>query len=231
MLHTLNLASLSARRDGFGESVVLEVGSGTDTRKLLAFAIENSLGGAEFLTGIPGTVGGAVWGNAGASGEGFAPLTASVETIEKDGSVRIWDSSELSWNYRTSPWKDTNSVLVTKCMLVMRVVPKDEIIKRIAKFSALKKGQPIGKKTAGCVFKNPEGFSAGRLLDECGCKGMSLGGAIVSPTHANFVENTGNAAANDIYTLCERCRKRVLAERGIKLEYEVRFFGSFEEKN
>ena len=218
------LRSLKAERTEEGLSV--ELGSGCTTKELLAFAIKNSVGGLEFLAGIPGSGGGAVAGNAGASGIGFGPLVEAAETVEKDGTLRLWKSSELKWNYRKAPWEQP-PLLITRIFLKLRFTNKDNIIKNIRHFAELKKGQPIGAKTAGCVFKNPEGNAAGRLLDLCGCKELTRGAAAVSSHHANFIENRGEASSEDIYLLAEQCRQRVLRECGIKLEYEIKFLGSF----
>ncbi|MCR5336099.1 MAG: UDP-N-acetylmuramate dehydrogenase [Synergistes sp.] len=204
----------------------IEAAAGVPVKKLLALSLEKGLTGMEFLTGIPGTFGGALFGNAGAAGCSFAPLVEWAETISFDGSHRRWRAEELLWKYRTCPWGE-NSLLITKASLRLRSGSREEITENIRRFSALKKGQPIGAKTAGCVFKNPEGNSAGRLLDVCGCKKLSVGAARVSQNHANFIENSGGASAADIYALTEMCRKRVYEEYGIVLEYEIKFFGAF----
>lgn len=213
-----------AKKNG---AIELEVQAGYPVKKLLAFAINNNLGGCEFLTGIPGTLGGALWGNAGAAGSGFSELVSEVETIEADGGIRIWNASELNWRYRSCPFETGNTVLITRARLVVRYAEPSSIIEKIRFYANMKKGQPLGRKTAGCVFKNPENFSAGRLMDMAGCKDMRVGGAIVSKSHANFIENKKNATAYDIYELCEKCRERVLDMQGIRLEYEIRFFGEF----
>lgn len=225
VLSTGGLAGFEAAEKG--GRVEITAGAGYPVRKLLEFAIRNRLKGLEFLTGIPGTLGGAIWGNAGAAGESFAGLVSEVETIEADGAIRIWKGAELDWRYRLCPFGDAGTVLVTKVRFITEHTQPDAIVERIRFFSGLKKGQPIGKKTAGCIFKNPEGYAAGRLMDEAGCKGMRVGGAVVSDTHANFIENENGATARDIYELCEKCRELVLARQGVKLEYEIRFFGRF----
>lgn len=225
VISTARLDKLECR-DINGEAVI-EAQAGLPVKRLLEFAVRNNLGGCEFLTGIPGTLGGALWGNAGAAGTGFAELADEVESIEADGSVRVWRSSELNWKYRTCPFDERQTILITRTRLKLRYAEPKSIIERIRFFSNLKKGQPIGRKTAGCVFKNPEGFSAGKLLDETGCKRMRIGGAVVSEHHANFIENENGARARDIYELAERCRERVLRARGIRLEYEIHFFGEF----
>lgn len=226
VMHTGRLDSLKVSETD--DTVVVDAEAGLQVRKLLAFAIRNRLGGAEFLTGIPGTVGGALWGNAGAGGTGFAPLVKSVTTVGTDGAARILNGNELSWKYRSCPFDSEHTALVTTCQLVFSRSPAENIRAGIRKYAELKRGQPLGRHTAGCVFKNPDGESAGRLLDESGCKGLRLGGAEVSSFHANFIENTGSATAADIFGLCEKCRERVFSRHGVKLEYEIHFFGTFE---
>lgn len=225
VLHTANMDGFFAE-DG-GESVRLTLGPGVPVKTMLEYALQNNFGGLEFLTGIPGTLGGALWGNAGAAGVGFSELIESIGTLETDGP-KTWRREDLLWEYRACPLNPKRTRMITSAVLVLKKRPADEILEKVRSFSELKKGQPLGRKTAGCVFKNPPGSSAGRLLDEAGCKGLSVGGATVSDRHANFIENTGRASARDIYTLSEMCRQRVLSQTGIHLEYEVRFFGTFE---
>ncbi len=214
---------LTEKRDG----PEAEIEAGYPVKKLLALAVEKNLGGLEFLAGIPGTVGGALCGNAGAGGVSFAPLVEKIETISQKGEVRLWDSSELRWSYRASPWGSESPFMITRAFMRVPLSSKDDIIKNIRHYSSLKKGQPIGAKTAGCVFKNPPQAPAGLLLDKCGCKGLALGGAVVSQHHANFIENRGGASSSEIFSLAEKCRARVFGEFGIKLEYEIKFFGAF----
>jgi len=225
VLHTGRLEQFVAEEKG--NKIEVEVQAGLPVKKLLEFAVKNSLGGCEFLAGIPGTVGGALWGNAGAAGIGFSETVTEIDTVEADGGARTWSVSELNWRYRSCPFDELGTAMIIGARLVMRHVEREEINKKIRGFSNLKKGQPIGKKTAGCIFKNPKGHSAGKLLDEAGCKGMRVGAAAVSQSHANFIENDGDARASDIYKLCERCRARVLNAFGVKLEYEIRFIGEF----
>ena len=208
VIHTPGLNGISLRRDTLcGDTIELTAECGVAVKDILALALKNDLGGVEFLTGIPGTLGGALWGNAGAAGESFAQCVKIIETIEKNGETRVWESSELCWKYRTCPWT-SDTLVITKCILSLRETPRKNILNAIKKFSSLKKGQPLGRKTAGCVFKNPADNTAGALLDRAGCKGLRIGGAEVSRCHANFIENVENAAASDIFSLGELCRKR-----------------------
>lgn len=226
VIHTVNLSSIAASDDD--KNVKITVGCGCQTKTLLAFAIKNKLGGLEFLTGIPGTLGGALWGNAGArEADGFPIVVQYIDTIEEDGSYRRYKRDEIHWKYRTCPLKTDNTAMIAGCELLLQKAELRDIFSNIRKFSDLKKGQPLGKRTAGCVFKNPRGFSAGKLLDESGCGAMRVGGAVVSSSHANFIENDDNASAQDIFDLSEKCRNKVFSEYGVKLEYEIHFLGTF----
>lgn len=209
-------------------AVFANVGSGVRVGKMLALALQKNFDGLAFLTGIPGTVGGAICGNAGAAGESFAPLIEVIEGVTSSGEIKKWYKNDLKWEYRSSPWRDDVPLLVTKAQMRLSYTTKDNIIKNIRRFAALKKGQPLGARTAGCVFKNPPGSSAGLLIDKCGCKGVSIGDARVSVRHANFIENCGAARSEDIFKLCEMCRMRVYEKFGIELEYEIKFFGAFQ---
>ena len=229
VLCTGRLARASIERSVLADSYKVTLGAGFSTRELLAFALENCFGGLEFLTGIPGTIGGALWGSAGADGESLGAIVTSVETLERDGSERTYGRDELNWLYRSCPLDADKTLLALSCTLELRESPREQMVERIRHFALLKKGQPLGRRTAGCVFKNPPGAAAGKMLDEAGCKGLRVGGAAVSQSHANFIENDGGALASDIYKLCELCRRRVEERYGVSLEYEIRFIGSFEE--
>ena len=227
VLHTMALNGIRFTGTASENIVRIEVGSGYPVKKLLAHSIDRMLGGLEFLTGIPGTVCGALWGNAGACGEGFAPYVELIEIMDMAGDTDVLYGRDIEWVYRKCPCESEKAVIITKCILNVRKTDKKEIFRRIRCFADAKKGQPLGRKTAGCVFKNPSGASAGKLLDDAGCKGLRIGGAVVSQFHANFIENDGSATSKDIFDLCEECRKRVLSQCGVELEYEIKFFGSF----
>lgn len=228
VLHTASLNKLNVKNIYSDGSADIEAGSGVSVRDFISLAIRSGLGGVEFLTGIPGTLGGALWGNAAAGGESLGPFLTEVRTIGTDGKTRIFSPDELEWEYRTCPWDKEETVLITGCSMHLKRADRDYVLSRVSHFASLKKGQPFGKKTAGCVFKNPQGTSAGKLLDDCGCKLMRIGDACVSSCHANFIENLGNASSDDIFALSEKCRARVFDTYGIKLEYEICFFGSFQ---
>ena len=227
VIHTGRLDNIRIIDSAENGVVEIEAGAGVQVKKLLSLAIEEGLGGLEFLTGIPGTVGGALWGNAGADGSGFQGLLSEAFAVDPNGlTIRLGEDMFL-WKYRTCPVDQNLVAMLTSCVIRLKREPRENIFKRIKAFAMLKKGQPLGKKTAGCVFKNHNDTSAGLLLDRSGCKGMRVGGAVVSDSHANFIENDRNASSLDIFQLCELCREMVYKAHGVDLKYEIKFLGSF----
>ena len=228
VLHTGRLDAIKIRGNSDGERVEIEAGAGVPVKRLLSIAVSEGLGGLEFLTGIPGTLGGAIWGNAGADGTGFSGLVMEAGAVSRDGLAIRLAGNDFHWKYRACPLDEDQVALIASCVISLKRESRADIFDKIKKFAVMKKGQPLGKKTAGCVFKNPEGTSAGLLLDRSGCKGLKIGGAVVSSSHANFIENEGNASSRDIFELCELCREMVYRDHGVYLEYEIKFLGSFE---
>ena len=227
VIHTGKLNNIRIIDSSENGVVEIEAGAGVQVKKLLSLAIEEGLGGLEFLTGIPGTVGGALWGNAGAEGSGFQGLLREAFAVDPDGrTIRLGEEMFL-WKYRTCPVDQNLVAMLTSCVIRLKREPRENIFKRIKAFAMLKKGQPLGKKTAGCVFKNHNDTSAGLLIDSSGCKGMRVGGAVVSDSHANFIENDRNASSLDIFELSELCREMVYRNNGVDLKYEIKFLGSF----
>lgn len=194
--------------------------SGASLSAVTAFAIDHGLGGLEDGFGIPGTIGGAVVMNAGAYGFKIENVVKSVIALV-DGKIKIFNNSECGFGYRKSVFKNTNSIVLRvelnldksdKKSLITR---RDEILKRRSL------SQPIGKRSAGSVFKNPDGLSVGRLIEESGLKGVSFGGAMVSEKHANFIVNMTNATAKDVLTLIDRIKKEIFDRYNIRLEEEI----------
>ena len=228
VLYTGHIKKLSVTDKG--DYTELDAACGCTTKQLIACALQNSLSGLEFLTGIPGTLGGALNGNAGGrSDKGFNRIVSEITTIDKNCQIKKYAPDEIMWRYRTCP-VDTDDLLIASCKMILYKMPQENIIKEIRQYAELKKGQPIGRATAGCVFKNPQGYSAGRLLDECGCKGLAVRDAVVSESHANFIENKKNASSDDIFELINICRQKVYERFGVKLEYEIQFIGDFKEE-
>lgn len=200
----------------------LRVGAGASLPSIATFAAKNGLAGLEFLSGIPGTSGGAVATNAGAFGSTTAGALASLEAVDLSGETKTVGAFKDA--YRDSLVEP--GLIVTSIRFDLISSSKKTVKEEMARQRALRAGsQPVGARTAGSVFKNPPGQSAGRLIDECGLKGAGVGGARVSDIHANFILNIGGATSADILELMRLVRDRVSRVYGIRLEPEVRLLG------
>ena len=196
-------------------------GAGASLAAVLAFSREQGLSGIEFLAGIPGTLGGALWMNAGTGGLGIMDVVSTIEVVDASG-VRTLDRTHISYTYRHTDLPA--AAVVTGVWLKLTEEPVQVIAQRIAANLEHRKNQPKGA-SSGCIFKNPSGQSAGKLIDQAGLKGRRIGGACVSEQHANFIINTGGAATADIKGLMALIRQTVQARYGIMLEEEVRIIG------
>lgn len=202
----------------------LFVESGTPWQKLVNFCKDKGYSGIEGLTGIPGTVGGAIWGNAGSFGYEAKDTVASVAIMDASGTLDRFNAEDLGFGYRKSEIAPNDIVLSAN--LLMKREDRDIVTKRTEGFFAEKRRkQPISEKSAGCVFRNPEGAAAGRLIDESGCKGMRVGGIEVSDVHANFFLNRDGGTAADFLTLMDRVSSSVLDKTGVALEPEIKVVG------
>ncbi|GHV51170.1 UDP-N-acetylenolpyruvoylglucosamine reductase [Synergistales bacterium] len=208
-----------------GREVLITCGAGVNLGKITAMSAREGWSGIEFAAGIPGTVGGAIAGNAGTTGGDMSSVVKSVSAIMPGGAAVDIDESELEWGYRQCGLRDIGHVFIASAVLRLHVSDAETVARGIEKAVQGRKSQPAGARTAGCVFKNPKGGSAGRLLDMAGCKGLSEGEAIVSDRHANFIENLGDATAADIMRLAEICRRRVDDMFGVFLEFEIKSIG------
>jgi UDP-N-acetylmuramate dehydrogenase len=205
----------------------MEVEAGYPLSRVVFLTTQEGFTGAEFAQGIPGTVGGAVAGNAGAGGKGVGDLLEEVSTAEGDGSIRRWKREEFECSYRycSLTARSPSVRLFVSCKMKFQRTPYEEIEKNLRAFRGARSNQPRGARSAGCAFKNPAGDSAGRLLDVCGCKGLHVGGAAISIEHANFLLNQDNATGADIFRLMESCRDIVFRKTGIRLEPEIKLLG------
>ena len=197
-----------------------DIASGIKLSSLMKELHLRGLGGLEFAAGIPGTLGGALAGNAGAGGHGVCELVEEVTTVESDGNVRIWPRDEIACSYRHCSLADEKRVILSARMTFRESQPEDSEL--LQSYQQRRTNQPHGLRNAGCTFKNPEGTSAGKLLDECGCKGLCVGDAVVSDIHANFILNMGGAKSSDVMELVKLCAKRVYDGTGILLEPEIK---------
>jgi UDP-N-acetylmuramate dehydrogenase len=206
---------------------VLHVGGGAANAVALHRARAAGLGGFEFACAIPGTIGGGVWMNAGAYGGDFAGVVARALVATTDGSSWL-TPAELGLTYRHSELRHGQVVL--RAELRLRPRPPDEIKAEVRELNARRKAaQPTNRRTFGSVFKNPEHeLSAGRMLEACGLKGYRIGGAQISPKHANFIENADGATTADALALMAEARRRAYEQFGTRLEHEVEFLGPLE---
>ncbi|MGN0477255.1 MAG: UDP-N-acetylmuramate dehydrogenase [Ruminococcus sp.] len=197
------------------------VGAGASLMKLCRFAQENSLSGLEFAYGIPGSVGGAVFMNAGAYGGEMKDCLVSADYITPQGECGTFKKDELQLGYRTSVFKNKNYI-ITGCTLSLKEENKDIIKEKMDDLLGRRKSkQPLEYPSAGSTFKRPEGAFAGTLIESCGLKGYTIGGACVSEKHAGFIINKGDATFEDIDSLIKEVQKKVKEETGYFLETEV----------
>jgi UDP-N-acetylmuramate dehydrogenase len=207
--------------------------AGLPMAKVATLTREAGLSGLEFGLAIPGTVGGAVWANAGAHGSDVRGVLVEAQVVTGDGSEAALGPDELGMAYRETRLKHAppgRPEVVVAATFELLPADSSVIAERLDDIRRWRQGhQPIGQKSAGSVFRNPEGDAAGRIIDELGLKGTQVGGAMVSPRHANFIVNTGPARATEIWRLAELVRHRVREERGIELQYEVEFVGDWPE--
>jgi UDP-N-acetylenolpyruvoylglucosamine reductase len=185
------------------------------------------LGGFEFACAIPGTIGGGVWMNAGAYGSDWATILERAQVVDTAGA-RWLTPDELGLSYRHSELH--HGQVVARAEFLLAPLPEEQIKANVARLQALRKAaQPTNKRTFGSVFKNPEHeLTSGRMLEACGLKGHRLGGAQISPRHANFIENAGDARSADAVALMVEARRRALEQFGVELRHEVEFLGRLE---
>ena len=205
----------------------LRVLAGTLLSKAAQFAATQELAGMEALRGIPGTLGGAVTMNAGAYGTEMKDVLYSVDVLTPEGELQTLTPAELELGYRHSVIPERGYIVVA-ATLALRKGDPDEIQARMADFqNRRKEKQPLDKASAGSTFKRPEGYFAGKLIEDTGLRGFRHGGAQVSEKHCGFVINDGTARAADIYWLIGEVRKRVLLEQHVELTPEVKIWGEF----
>ena len=206
---------------------VLVAGGGAANAVCLHRARAAGLGGFEFACAIPGTTGGGVRMNAGAYGGDWAQILKRALIVD-EGGARWLSPEELGFSYRRSRLRDGQVVARVEFELTPR--PTDEIKAQVAELQRLRKAaQPTNKRTFGSVFKNPDHeLSAGRMLEACGLKGHRIGGAQISPRHANFIENADGARAADAIALMAEAQRRAKEQYGVELEHEVQFLGALE---
>lgn len=196
--------------------------SGASLMKLCRFALEHSLSGLEFAYGIPGSCGGAAFMNAGAYGGEMKDVLVKCRHIDKKGNAGYLEGDALALSYRHSAYYD-NGCTITGIYVKLKNGDKEEIKAKMQDYISRRRAkQPLEYPSAGSTFKRPPGHFAGALIEQCGLKGKSFGGAQISTKHAGFVINTGGATCTDVLKLCEFCKETVYKQTGVKLEMEIR---------
>lgn len=202
----------------------ITVHGGVKLSKLCNFAMENSLSGLEFAFGIPGSVGGALFMNAGAYGGEMKDVVSSAKSLSDNGFV-IRNINDMKLGYRTSCYK-SNGEIITEITFELTPDDKSKIKERMDDFISRRTSkQPLEYPSAGSTFKRPEGYFAAALIEECGLKGYSVGGAMVSEKHSGFVINFNNASCKDVQVLMKHIKDTVFAQKEVLLEPEVIFKG------
>lgn len=176
--------------------------------------------GLEFASGIPATVGGAIFMNAGANGQETKDCLAEVEYVDEKGTIHKYQKSELTFSYRHSSFQKLKGAIVMATFILHHDDSAKERQQQILSYR--QSTQPLQEPSCGCIFRNPEGNFAGKLIEEAGLKGVSFGGAAISPLHANFIVNKGGAKASDVEVLIAKIQEEVKKRSGILLESEIR---------
>ncbi len=206
------------------EDQTIKVGAGVLDLNVSLKALDENITGLEFLSGIPGTIGGALRMNAGSYGSEVKDVLVTAEVLFKDGSVKNMTAEEMGLSYRHNDL--SKDVIFLGCSFKGAVGEHVDIKAKMDEIKEKREtSQPIKSKTGGSTFANPEGYSAWKLIDEAGMRGFKIGGAQISEQHTNFMLNTGDATAADLEELGEEAIRRVFENTGIKLKWEIRRIG------
>lgn len=210
------------REDGI--YMYLNIEAGATLQRLVTMSAERGLTGIEGLVGIPGTVGGAICGNSGAFGYEMKDVVISADIMNDKGEITTYKAKDLQFRYRSSGVLPTS--LIISAEIKLKKAEVNSVSSKIEEFLKIKREkQPIWEVSAGCVFKNPPGLSAGKLIDDAGCKGMRVGDVEVSNVHANFFINKGRAKASDFIKLMQMVSDTVRKKTKIILEPEIKIIG------
>lgn len=204
------------------DETTIEVGAGTNLSVLCKYVLSKELTGLEFAYGIPGSCGGAAVMNAGAYGGEMKDVLVSCNHIDSKGNKGSFSKEELDLSYRHSIYSDSDYV-ITSLVLKLKKGKKEEIEEKMRDLIGRRKDkQPLEYPSAGSVFKRPEGYFAGALIEQSGLKGKRIGGAMVSEKHAGFIINYDNATTTDVLELIRFCQKTVKEKFGVELETEIK---------
>ncbi len=201
----------------------VRAGAGVANARLLERLTQEELGGMEYLCGIPGTVGGGVAMNAGAHGNCFADCIEAVTVMDTLGFVRELGRRDMCFEHRR--WSNRNEAIVLEAVFNCSRIPLEQIRSRVQELWTLRRNSQPSGRSAGCVFKNSQGVSAGKIIDSLGLKGLRMGDARVSDRHANFIVNDGSARGADVLALIHKVRGEVFRQTGVRLDNEVIVMG------
>ena len=191
---------------------------------LVKQSVEKSLTGLEFAAGIPGTVGGSIYGNAGAYNSCILDYVSSVTVLDEDLNVRVLEHEDITYGYRTSIFKEEKKYIILGAKFYLKEGDKENSLEMIeTRQERRRESQPLEYPSAGSVFRNPDGDFAGRLIESCNLKGHKIGGAEVSEKHANFVVNKDNATGKDVHDLIEYIHDEVLKKTKVDLQIEQEY--------
>lgn len=203
----------------------VRVGGGYSVIKLATLLSRQGLSGLEFAGGIPGSVGGAVFMNAGAHGKEIADILLEAKVMKEDGTIETWANEQFDFAYRTSKLQKEKAICV-EAVFQMKKGNREEIVKKMqANKDYRRDSQPWKNPTCGSVFRNPLPYFAGQLIEEAGLKGYQIGGAQISLMHANFIENVNDAKAQDVLDLINHVKKVIKETKQIDLKTEVEMIG------
>lgn len=209
------------------EGTRVRAAAGALLRHVAKAAAEQSLSGLEFAHGIPGSLGGALFMNAGAYGSELKDVTRSLRLMDRGGKIYDVPAEDMDFSYRHSRAEESGEIILS-AELVLTPGRREEIEETMRELSEKRRAsQPLTTYNAGSTFKRPPGHFAGRLIEEAGLKGFSLGGARVSEKHAGFVVQEGKATAADVFNLCRHVKEVVKEKSGVELSLEVRTWGEF----
>lgn len=212
-----NLSYINEKEDG-----TIVAGAGTKLIQLCRYALSKELSGLEFAYGIPGSVGGAAYMNAGAYGGEMKDVLVKINHINEDGTDGFTEGDEMDLSYRHSAYSSEKKI-ITSVELKLQNGDKEEIEAKMKDYLGRRKDkQPLEYPSAGSVFKRPEGYFAGALIEQSGLKGKRIGGAMVSEKHAGFIINYDNATTSDVLELIDFCRETVKDKFGVTLEAEIK---------
>ena len=207
----------------FDENTII-AGAASLDKNVSNFALNNLLTGFEFLSCIPGTIGGGVRMNSGCYGEDISKILISLQVMDFEGKIKVIYSSDIKFSYRNCDLD--NQLIFISATFKGKVGKKNDIQKKINNLvEKKKKDQPSQIKTCGSTFKNPEKYKAWKLIKDSGCAGLNVGNAYISDKHCNFFVNKGNAKSSDLESLIDKVKNKVLKKTGINLQLEVQIIG------